>query len=368
MTGPVPAEWSPHRAVWLGFPSHADLWQDDLAPAQKEVGDLARALAGPGGERILLMARGQAAMATATAHVDGAAGIDIVPAGFGDVWLRDTGPIFTAKGQAAAFGFNGWGGKYRLEGDDGVAEHIATVAGARFLRHDFILEGGALDHDGQGTALTTRQCLLNPNRTAAGARRTPRPPWPRRLAYARCFGWTTVWSTITPTATWIIWRALWPRASSPVRSPSGPTTPTRPPMTARPRLWSAPPTPAAGACASSAFPLLAADGPGPPHRRRLAHEFPDRHAAVIVPIYDEQAGSYAVEAVEMLFPDRTVIGLPSRALLTAEIIPLHQPTGAGVTARILSVAALQAAFGDDMQANIAKTTDLIRQAAGAERG
>src|SRR5690349_5087422 len=51
----VPAEWAPHRAMWLGFPSHADLWETDLDAAQAEVADLARALAGAGGERVRLM-------------------------------------------------------------------------------------------------------------------------------------------------------------------------------------------------------------------------------------------------------------------------------------------------------------------------
>src|SRR5579862_7276588 len=55
MTLTVPAEWAPHRAMWLGFPSHAALWEDDLPAAQGEVAALARALAGPGGERVKLM-------------------------------------------------------------------------------------------------------------------------------------------------------------------------------------------------------------------------------------------------------------------------------------------------------------------------
>ena len=55
MTATVPAEWAPHKAMWLGFPSHAELWEDNLEPAQAEVAALARALAGPGGERVRLM-------------------------------------------------------------------------------------------------------------------------------------------------------------------------------------------------------------------------------------------------------------------------------------------------------------------------
>ena len=150
--------------MWLGFPSHAELWGENLAPAQDEVAALARALAGPGRERVRLAACGESALAAAADRLAGAAGIEIAPMVFGDLWLRDTGPIFTARDRAAAFAFNGWGGKYQLEGDDTVADQIGAAESATLTRFDFVLEGGALDHDGAGTALTTRQCLLNPNR------------------------------------------------------------------------------------------------------------------------------------------------------------------------------------------------------------
>ena len=96
MTFTVPAEWAPHRAMWLGFPSHAELWEDDLEPAQAEVAALARALAGPGGERVRLMTGSDAGEAAARASLSDVAGIEITPGRFGDIWLRDTGPIFAA--------------------------------------------------------------------------------------------------------------------------------------------------------------------------------------------------------------------------------------------------------------------------------
>ena len=66
--------------------------------------------------------------------------------------------------QAACFGFNGWGGKYLLPDDDRVAGRVAALSGVPRTDHAWILEGGSVEVDGEGTILTTRQCLLNPNR------------------------------------------------------------------------------------------------------------------------------------------------------------------------------------------------------------
>jgi agmatine deiminase len=166
-----PAEWEPHTAVWSAWPSHAELWLEDLEPARAEVAALFAAIADvdggrPRGERLRILAAGDEAVASARAALSGL-GAEIHPAVFGDIWLRDTAPIFVrgARGlQAACFKFNGWGGKYVLDGDDSVAPYVAAAAGTARRDYDFVLEGGSLDVDGLGTALTTRQCLLNPNR------------------------------------------------------------------------------------------------------------------------------------------------------------------------------------------------------------
>lgn len=157
---PVPAEWAPHAAIWTAWPSDPLLWQDNLDPARREVAAMVRALAQ--GDTMKVLASGELAAASARAALDGAA--EVVPARFGDIWLRDTGPIFLGPGVASVFRFNGWGGKYVLDGDDKVAAFVAGQAGASAATHDFVLEGGAVEMDGEGTLITTRQCLLNPNR------------------------------------------------------------------------------------------------------------------------------------------------------------------------------------------------------------
>jgi agmatine deiminase len=165
MTTAIPAEWALHRAMWVGWPSHGQLWEGNLDQAQGEVETLVRALAGPGREQVRLMVGNDEALPGARARFADVAGVTVVAGRFGDIWLRDTGPIFGEGSRTAnAFAFNGWGGKYDYPHDTEVADQIATAAGARPARHDFILEGGALDHDGVGTILTTRQCLLNRNR------------------------------------------------------------------------------------------------------------------------------------------------------------------------------------------------------------
>jgi agmatine deiminase len=91
----------------------------------------------------------------------------VVQEAFGDIWLRDTGPIILKdRGlpAAASFRFNGWGGKYDLEGDDTVGIRLAETADFETTRYDWILEGGAIDVDGTGLLVTTEQCLLNRNR------------------------------------------------------------------------------------------------------------------------------------------------------------------------------------------------------------
>ena len=317
MSAPVPAEWSAHRALWVGFPSHEELWEDELDPAQEEVAALAAALAGPGAEKVKLMVADEEALDAAAALLGHTPGIEIVPGVFGDVWLRDTGPIFTAPGEAAAFRFNGWGGRYLLEGDDTVVDQIAQASGATVTRHDFVLEGGALDHDGQGTLLTTRQCLLNPNRNL-GWREDD-----AERALAEALGARKV--------LWLDQGLMNDHTDGHVDNLARFVAPG---VVACPAAFGLDDPNAAAydaaARALAAFTDVNGDAlkvvrvpspgriKGDDHRVTPASHmnFVIANGAVIVPLYEERAGAWAIQALESLFKDRPVIGLPSRALLT----------------------------------------------------
>ena len=162
-----PPEWAAHEAVWIGFPSDPELWLGDLKPAEIEVAKFAEAVhAGGAGERVRLVAAHEGAADSARKLAPFA---EVIVEPFGDIWLRDTGPIVLGGGtgrQARGFGFNGWGGKYELEGDEDIGRRLAARAGLPFSKADWVLEGGAIDHDGSGTVITTEQCLLNPNRNS----------------------------------------------------------------------------------------------------------------------------------------------------------------------------------------------------------
>jgi agmatine deiminase len=161
----MPAEWTTHAATWVAWPSHGDLWQQSLAPAREAFVRLVSAIAQGETVAVLVPDHAQEALARA-ALPEKNVRFHRVP--FGDIWLRDTAPLFLVGEErdraSIRFQFNGWGGKFVLEHDNEVAERIAEIAGVRSFSTPFVLEGGAVDVDGEGSALTTRQCMLNPNR------------------------------------------------------------------------------------------------------------------------------------------------------------------------------------------------------------
>ena len=166
-----PPEWHAQDWLWVGFPHDAEEWPGFLAAAQEQIAAFASAVA-DSGQEVRLIVRSEANEARARALVSSK--VTLERRTYGDVWLRDTGPLVMIDGKGARrarrFGFNGWGGKYLMDGDQTIGTELARDAGLAIDTSDWILEGGAIDTDGAGVVATTEQCLLNPNRNPALSR------------------------------------------------------------------------------------------------------------------------------------------------------------------------------------------------------
>ena len=168
----MPAEWAPHQACLMEWPTQtrAALWGERLDEAKRDYATVARAIAAF--EPVIMVADPAQA---GEAHDRCGSGIEILPVPIDDSWMRDNGPIFVADPQGRLalvhFEFNAWGERYLpYDRDALVPAAIAAHLGVRRYAAPFVLEGGSIFVDGEGTLLTTEQCLLNPNRNPALSR------------------------------------------------------------------------------------------------------------------------------------------------------------------------------------------------------
>jgi len=165
----MPAEWEPHASCWMAWPERPDNWRRGAGPAQAAYAAVASAIAAS--EPVTMgvsdwqFERARAALPDA---------VRLVELSTDDAWLRDTGPTFVVdrareRRRGVDWRFNAWGG---LEGglyspwdrDERVAAKVLEVEGDDRYAAPLVLEGGSIHVDGEGTVLTTEQCLLNPNR------------------------------------------------------------------------------------------------------------------------------------------------------------------------------------------------------------
>jgi len=162
----MPAEWAPHERTIMGWPCRDELWGDQLGQAKADYAATANAVAAF--EPLTMVCADAQDAAEARAALAGE--VEVVELPIDDSWLRDSGPIFVVddEGRRAGvhFGFNSWGEKFTPYDKD-------AAFGARVLEHlgaervdagDLILEGGSIAVDGEGTLITTEQCLLHPTR------------------------------------------------------------------------------------------------------------------------------------------------------------------------------------------------------------
>jgi agmatine deiminase len=146
------------------FPERSDNWRLGAKPAQAAFAAVAAAIAQF--EPVIV---GTSARQLSTARKLLPEKVHLVEIPNDDAWMRDTGPTFVVNDRGEVrgvdWGFNAWGGLYTpCEGDQRVAQRVLELAGCDRYQAPLVMEGGAFHVDGQGTLLTTEECLLNPNR------------------------------------------------------------------------------------------------------------------------------------------------------------------------------------------------------------
>lgn len=164
----MPAEFEPHSGCWMAWPERPDNWRLGAAPAQEAFAAVAEAIAV---SEPVTMAVSDAQFERCRSLLSPA--IRVVEVSADDAWMRDTGPTFVVDGTGGRRGvdwrFNAWGGHEgglyaRWDRDDRVAAKVLEIETADRYRAPLVLEGGSVHVDGEGTVLTTEECLLNPNR------------------------------------------------------------------------------------------------------------------------------------------------------------------------------------------------------------
>jgi agmatine deiminase len=159
----MPGEFEPHAGAWMLWPERPDNWRENAAPAQQTFASVAAAIAA---FEPVTMGVSQNQFIQARAMLPDS--VRVVELSSNDSWMRDCGPTFVTNGsllRAVDWDFNAWGGLYTdFSFDQQVAQKVAEIEGVERYKAPLILEGGSIHVDGQGTLLTTKECLLNENR------------------------------------------------------------------------------------------------------------------------------------------------------------------------------------------------------------
>lgn len=166
-----PAEWAPHERTLMQFPSPQNWYRNQLSPARKEWATVANTVSEF--EPVTMAVRPQDRRA---AEKILSSSIELIEMPLNDAWSRDSGPMIVTNPQGArrvaGFTFNGWGGKFPpFDADAEVKARFAAHLDLPFYTSDLVLEGGAVAMDGQGTLITTDECLLHKTRNLTWTKR-----------------------------------------------------------------------------------------------------------------------------------------------------------------------------------------------------
>lgn len=321
----LPAEWEKHEATFLAWPHNAETWPGLLEGVEKTYLHIIQALLP--GEKVYLLAK-DCSSATQiqerlTREKISSPNLKILTIPSDDAWVRDSGPIFVLRRDAKQpqrlahdFIFNSWGRKYGpWDLDDVIPPAACRMLDIPWVTHDFVLEGGSLDTDGQGTLLTTEQCLLNPNRN---------PSLRRTDIEERLTRWLGIQKVI-----WLhdglegddtdghiddITRFVAPGTVVTVVEPDPKDANHAPLQENLARLRSAQD--------AKGQPLQIIELPMPPRSDGPHHRNPASHAnfyignsAVLVPTFASPTDAIVLDRLRPFFPDRKVVGIDCRDLV-----------------------------------------------------
>jgi agmatine deiminase len=164
----MPAEFGPHAGTWMLWPQRTDKWRLGAKPVQKAFVAVARAIA-----KFELLTMGVNHDQFANARQMLPPYIRVVEISNNDAWMRDCGPTFVIDGKGSVRGidwvFNAWGGLYNglyypWDLDEAVPCKVFEIERLDHYKAPIVLEGGSIHVDGEGTCITTAECLLSPGR------------------------------------------------------------------------------------------------------------------------------------------------------------------------------------------------------------
>jgi len=159
----MPAEWALHSRCWMAWPTRTAIWGEYLEAASEDYANIAQAIAEF--EPVVMLT--PPGFTTLAREMCGPT-VAIVPWDLEDSWMRDIGPNFLKKGNetaASLFHFNAWGRKYpKFRKDAALGHRLAEALEVRTFSSPIFMEGGGICTDGEGTVLTTEQCILSENR------------------------------------------------------------------------------------------------------------------------------------------------------------------------------------------------------------
>jgi agmatine deiminase len=333
----MPAEYERHSGCWMLWPERSDNWREGAKPAQAAFTAVAEAIVS--GEPVTV---GVSAAQFQNARARLPREVRVVELSSNDAWMRDVGPtiLVDAKGRRRGvdWQFNAWGGLagglyFPWDRDDEVAHKVLQIEGLERYRAPFILEGGAIHVDGQGTLLTTEECLLNANRNPHLSRAQIESLLKRYLSVSHII-WLDRGTYLDETDGHIDELACFVRPGHVLLNwtedrddpqyeiSKDALARLRHARDARGRELTIHKIHQPGPLYMTAAEAAGVDAREATHPRRAGDRLPASYVnfyianrCVVMPLYDRRYDGRALRTLQRLFPSRRVIGVPTREIL-----------------------------------------------------